>query len=59
MGFGEEAPSAINMGLGAAADAIYQLTDRWNIFGRLIMIYNFGAGGEFLLMPAIGAGFKF
>ncbi|MCL1910864.1 MAG: hypothetical protein FWG13_01505 [Leptospirales bacterium] len=50
---------AINMGIGAAVDAVYQFGISWNVFGRLIAIYNFGDGGEFLLMPAIGAGFKF
>ncbi|MCL1911928.1 MAG: hypothetical protein FWG13_06960, partial [Leptospirales bacterium] len=51
--------AAINMGIGAAVDAVYQFGSSWNVFGRLIAIYNFGDGGEFLLMPAIGAGFKF
>ena len=50
---------AINMGIGVCADAVFQLGRKWNIFGRVTAIYNFGAGGEFLLIPTIGTGFKF
>jgi|GEM_PF-3098581 len=49
----------INMGVGAAVDAVYQLGKKWNIFGRVMAVYNFGDGGEFLLIPAIGTGFRF
>jgi len=47
------------MGIGTAVDAVYQPDKKWNVFGRVMAIYNFGAGGEVLLIPAVGAGFKF
>jgi len=47
----------INMGIGA--DAVYQFGKRWNMYGRILAVYNFGGGGEFLLIPSIGAGLKF
>jgi len=49
----------INMGIGVTADAVYQIGRIWNIYGRILAVYNFGGGGEFLLMPSIGAGIKF
>jgi hypothetical protein len=60
LGLGDGVGSAINMGIGVAADAVYQLNNRWNVFGRLTAIYNFAAeDGEFILIPVLGAGLKF
>ena len=56
---GDMIPWAINMGLGLAVDAVYQFGDKWHFYGRVISIYNFGADGEFLLLPGIGLGFRF
>jgi len=50
---------AINMGAGAAGDAVFQFGRRWNMFARIMAVYNFGAGGEFLLIPALGFGYRY
>ena len=49
----------INLGTGANFDFLWRFGRQWYAYGRIMASYNFGANGEFLLFPGLGAGFSF
>lgn len=49
----------INLGIGTVIDFIYKFNEKWHAYARVLAVYNFGSGGEFLAFPGIGAGFSF
>jgi hypothetical protein len=51
--------TAINLGIGAHMDIVWRFGRKWHGYGRVLVAYNFGAGGEFLMFPGIGVGISF
>jgi hypothetical protein len=51
--------SAINLGAGVAFDFVWRFGQMWHAYARIAAAYNFGAGGEFLVFPSLGAGISF
>ena len=59
VGFGDTTTTAINLGAGAGLDFLWRFGKKWHAYARLLAVYNFGGGGEFLAFPGLGIGFSF
>ena len=49
----------MNIGAGASFDFLWRFGQKWHAYGRVMAVYNFAAGGEFLMFPGLGLGFSF